>query len=467
MPYRILLWSLLLIAVVSTGLQLVKGFAQDPATVPAPPPAAPPVATYTPPDYHDVLAGKAPLRVLILSKLNMLAWKGDAEVRVITVPDNKCIYTCKPAEMVGLVRVAQDQSCWLRQDGKNFCAIPTTLRLESDKPFKLWTPRPDTWNSYPSPLIITPTPNVDFSVARELPLEEYLRNVVPSEMPASFHPQALAAQAVIARTYALCKLGRHAEDGADVCDNVHCQMFIGADSKRAAATDKAVADTRGVVLLYGDKLAELYYHANCGGVTDDAGLLWGPEYARPYLAGVCDLACGKIPAEPTITGVLAATDCYCKGSNSAHWTRNFTPAEVDALAAKTLPIVTNDANAKVAHVTNLAVEERTPNGRVADLRVEGVDAQGNAVSFVVYGDQVRWLFGTGSAGPDGLWSTLFDLTVARDADGKVTGYTFHGAGRGHGIGLCQWGADGRAKAGQSYRDILNAYYPGTRLSEEK
>ena len=123
------------------------------------PPAAtptPPAASYVAPDYHVVLQGKAPLRVLVSEQQPMLAWKGEVEVRATRVTDGVKLYATKAEEQVGLVRM-DDQSCWLRQDGKNFCAIPSALRLESDKPIRIWTARPDAWMTFTGPLIITPT----------------------------------------------------------------------------------------------------------------------------------------------------------------------------------------------------------------------------------------------------------------------------------------------------------------------
>jgi len=81
----------------------------------------------------------------------------------------------------------------------------------------------------------------------------------------------------------------------------------------------------------------------------------------------------------------------------------------------------------------------------------------------VRGDAIRWLFGIGRPGPGGLRSIAFDMHVERDASGQPTSFTFTGVGHGHGIGLCQWGARGRALAGQTAPQILAAYYPGTRL----
>ena len=425
-----------------------------------PPLAQPAAPLYTPPDYHAVLAGKAPLRILLLSGQTMLAWKSGSGIRVINLVDNSVMYTCTVGEMVGIARETADKSAALRKDGKNFRVAPGVIRLESDKPIQLWTPGSNIWSGYPGPLIVTPTADGKFSVAREMLLEDYLRNVVPAEMPARFHPQALRAQAIIALTYTLRELGRHADEGADLCGTVHCQAYAG-DTRRSEATDEAVSATKGLVLLYGDEPADAFYHSCCGGVTDDACLIWGPEYARPYLTGSADFE-GKIPAEGfDIKAVLAKTDPYCKGANGLHWTRQFSAGEVNALVSKNLAQVAGDPAAKISTVTNLTIEERTPAGRAARLRVEG-----DGASVLVYGDQIRWLFGNGLPGPAGLWSTLFDMTIARDASGKISGYTFTGAGHGHGLGLCQWGAQGRAQVGQSYREILKAYYPGTRLSEK-
>ncbi len=443
------------------GLVMALAQGQTPAP-PAPAPAAlPPGATmYQAPDYHDVLAGKAPLRILLTSGKTMLAWKGDAKVRVVDVAGNTELYSGNPAELVGLVRAPEEQHLWLRQNNKNFREAPGLLRLESEQPITIWSPQPDAWIPYAGPLLIVPTPDGKFSVVREISLDDYLRSVLPAEMPATFHPQALCAQAVIARTYALVMLGRHTAEGADLCAGVHCQVFS-VDGRQTEPANDALRATQGLVLLAGDKLAEPYYHASCGGITDDAGYVWGPEFARPYLVGGLDMVTARPNKPPTIEEILDGGEKFCKRSTSAHWVRQFTAQEINALVAKNLAKVTGDPTVKIAHVTKLTVEQRTPRGRVLSLRIEG-----DGASEVVNGDAVRWLFGSGVPGIDGLWSTLFELSTAHDASGAVTLYTFRGAGRGHGIGLCQWGADGRARAGQSYRDILRAYFPGTHLSDE-
>jgi SpoIID/LytB domain protein len=440
-------------------LLLHLAWAQPPApTLPA---AAPPtVPSYSAPAAADVLAEKSPLRLSLATRKGMVAWKGTGAVRAVSVPDSWTLYQSKADEQVGLVRAAPDQSCWLRQNGQNFCAVPALIRLESDKPIKLWTPQPESWITVAAPLLIIPTADATFNVVQELLLEEYLRQVVPGEMPQSFHPQALRAQAIIARTYTLSKLGRHAADDADLCASEHCQVYRALTTTRP--TDDAVKATRGMILLADDKIAVPYYHAHCGGATDDAGYIWGPLFTRPYLVGGVDRATPIGSAGLPIDKILTLEDPFCKRAPSLRWTKTVASAELDALVRTNLAKVTGDAGVKITHVTNLAIEERTLYGRASLLRVEG-----DGASHLVRGDQIRWLFGTGMPGPNGLWSTLFELTLARDATGALTGITLNGTGRGHGIGLCQWGADGRAQAGQSFRQILQAYYPGLRLGDAK
>ena len=408
---------------------------------------------YCPPALDDVLPGKAPLRVLLFDRLPMLAWKGEGNVQVLCVTSRENLYLAKMREQIGAVFDTERSQFSLRRNNQNFCRLPGAVRLQSDKPILIWQPGSDAWVRCTSPLIVIPSANNSYAVAQEIMLEDYLRFVVPSEMPSSFHPQALRAQAVIARTYTLSKLGRHRASGADLCASVHCQAF-NTESKRVAATDAAVRDTAGQVLFSGAQLAVTYYHANCGGTTDDAAYVWGAEYAAPYLCGIIDSKRLLMPV--TVQELYKQGDRYCSRASNASWTRQFTPAMVNDLVRKNLVRVTGNADLVIASVTAMQVTSRTPNGRAYTLRVEGEGG-----SAIVYGDKIRWLFGTGNPGAEGLWSTLFDLNVDRNEAGKITGYTFTGAGRGHGLGLCQWGADGRGKAGQSYREILQAYYPGT------
>ncbi len=123
-------------------------------------------------------------------------------------------------------------------------------------------------------------------VVNTIPLEDYLLGVVPAEMgPKSFpHLEALKAQAVAARSYALAQVGAHASRGFDLCDQEHCQVYLGADGEEALAS-QAVAETRGEVLVFGDKVVRAYFHSTCGGHTEAAREVFPKEQA-PYLPGV-------------------------------------------------------------------------------------------------------------------------------------------------------------------------------------
>jgi len=148
---------------------------------------------------------------------------------------------------------------------------------------------------------------------------------------------------------------------------------------------------------------------------------------------------------------------YCAPGPRYRWTRSYTVGETQRLLEANLPLVTGSGGAP-GRLIDMMTEGRSLGGRVQALRI--VTDSGE---FEIRRDAMRWLFGTGRAGPDGLPSTLFCLHVERDHDGNPVRFVFEGAGWGHGLGLCQWGADGRARAGATAREILEYYYPGTRV----
>ncbi|MBO4779722.1 MAG: SpoIID/LytB domain-containing protein [Selenomonadaceae bacterium] len=117
------------------------------------------------------------------------------------------------------------------------------------------------------------------------PLEEYLRGVVSKEMSPSFPAEALKAQTVAARTFALKNRGRHVKEGFDVCDSTHCQVYIGVAAYDSV--DKAIDETHGEVLTFKEKLADTNFHTDSGGMTEDVGDVWGT--CTPYLVAVKEL----------------------------------------------------------------------------------------------------------------------------------------------------------------------------------
>ena len=278
-------------------------------------------------------------------------------------------------------------------------------------------------------------------------LEQLLRGLVPSEMPAGAPAEALRAQAVTARSNVLAQVGtRHLADPWSICSDVHCQAYHG-EAAHVASTDAAVRATRGEALfeLAGGRLVDGVYSAMCGGHGEDNELVWGGT-PSPSLRGRPDLGAagaaewaGGLSSEGRVAAFLSAAPlAWCARAPGARgdrfrWERRLPQVEMDRLLA-TLGIGTVDG---------LAVVRRGSSGRALSLRVDG--ERGSAT---VHGElRIRRLLGD-------LPSAMF--VVAADGEG----WTFRGGGWGHGVGMCQWGAIGRAAAGQDHRRILGAYFSG-------
>jgi len=269
-----------------------------------------------------------------------------------------------------------------------------------------------------------------------LPLEDYLLGVVPLEIgPRS--PEELAAveaQAVAARTYAVSQLGGQGEMGFDLFGTVDDQAYGGMAVERAEST-RAVRQTAGRILLFDGRPIRAYYHSTCGGRTAAVEEVMDREPA-PYLRSVSDAG-------------LDGVD-FCAASPRYEWTASWNEAELDSISRRGLASVFGVPAADLGHIESLQVLNRTPSGRVRDLSFRGP-----GVDLVVSRLEIRRALPYAGGI---LNSTDFEV-VPRD-DGLVE---LRGRGYGHGAGMCQWGAIGRARAGQSYEQILETYYPGAVL----
>lgn len=285
-----------------------------------------------------------------------------------------------------------------------------------------------------------------------LNLEEYLYGVLASEMPAHWPLEALKAQAVIARTEALFRkaAGPHRKLGFDLCDEQHCQAYGGVKSE-TPKTRQAVDATRGEVLKHQGKTAHTVYFSNCGGHTQSGSdIHWGNE---PYWRGVPDTVDDAFPASPWAfrRWLLRPSGAYCepgRWSKACHfrWTRTALIKDVERRLNRRY---------RVGKILNVAVLSRGPAGRALKVEIKG--DRGRAL--LRKEGEIRRFFGLAS-----LRSTLFAVE-SRRREGRLVSLTFHGAGWGHGVGLCQSGAAGRAQDGALYGDILSHYYPGTDLGE--
>jgi len=320
--------------------------------------------------------------------------------------------------------------------------------------------------------------NAKLSAVNVLPTEEYLYSVVASEMPSSWHLEALKAQACAARTYSFGRIGHHTAGGYDLCDTTHCQAYTGKGGE-AASTREAVEATRGI-LIYHDNtpIANAVFFSSSGGMTDNSENVW--VAAVPYLRSVSELN------EPT----------------AKQWSVSFTMAEIGMLL--------RDRGINIGTVTGVSID-RLENGRVQSLTIKGtngsqnytkesirtlfsldsrhftlvngaatqtpatvsvlqngtaataalpslmvLDANGNAVPVSGLGNTVY------AAGADGTRALPVTIQTATSVSGANT-ITMVGSGWGHGVGMSQHGAKGMAEMGYGFKDILRWYYTGVEV----
>lgn len=256
------------------------------------------------------------------------------------------------------------------------------------------------------------------TLVNRLPMEQYLEGVVPSEMPPSFAPQALRAQAVAARTFAWRVVTRTRESGKayDLSAGMMDQAYLGMGVANVSTQD-AVRLTRGQVLLYDGEPAFTAFHAHSGGVLEDDAAVWSAD--MPYLKMEDD----------------EETAAY----KSLNWEYRIRPVALAELLRR------NGFSLK--RVVDLRVDGRSESGRVGTMAVD--TDQG---TLRIRGNSFRLL-----VGPARLRSLLCDI---RRENGE---FVFTGKGYGHGVGLSQWGAQAMAYKGKDYQDILKTYYPGTTL----
>ncbi len=280
------------------------------------------------------------------------------------------------------------------------------------------------------------------AVINRVGLEDYVAGVVVAEMGrrAPGEEAALAAQAIAARTYALRNRGRFAAEGFDLAADVSSQVYAGADSPDAGAARAAAAATRGEVLTWDGELIDAFYSSTCGGHTEVSEAVFSGG-GRPYLQAFPDMA--------------GDGSAWCAGSPRFRWSETWTAAQLVAVLRRTMPAERLPAPA-AGQLRDLIVLGRGPSGRVATL---GVVTSGTAR--VEGAAAIRRVLSPPAGGL--LRSANFSVRISRGA-GRIEQVTLSGQGFGHGVGMCQWGAIGRARAGQDHRAILASYFPGTELT---
>ncbi|MCX5788061.1 MAG: SpoIID/LytB domain-containing protein [Elusimicrobia bacterium] len=297
-----------------------------------------------------------------------------------------------------------------------------------------------------------------FRLVNIVDIESYTHGLLSAEMPITSPLEALKAQSVVARSEALyMKLvaRRHKKDGFDVCDEQHCQVYAGA----AAETERSrmvVNATRGRVLAYKGRIAHGIYSSNCGGHTQGGGEIvgWGDV---GYWPAVQDSPPGS-PAYPRTPWALRwwlkdTPPAYCMPTSSGHihpshyrWVRIVPAKELEERLNR---------KEKIGKLLAIVTLRRSVSGHVNGVLLKG----SRRTVRLKQETAIRHLLGLGSQR-----SALFTIDTEVGKDKRPETFVFHGGGWGHGVGMCQSGAMGRAEQGQTYVDILKAYHPGTQLA---
>ena len=308
----------------------------------------------------------------------------------------------------------------------------------------------------PGRIYVVPGQGGGLEVVNEAEIERILEGVVAAEIFANAPSDALRAQAVATRTDMLAKVGtRHVTDPYAICSDVHCQAY-GGMQKVSARIVQAVADTKGLVLVDPDgRLVDAYYHAVSGGHTENNENAW-PGRPQPSLRGQPDLVAGGVDhlsagaTEAAVAALLADKDtswAAASGLNqqALRWKVERTAAEI---ATSLQPVGVTQP------VLGIRVLRRGVSGRATAIELTLADHK----TLTITGElRIRRAFG-------GLRSSLFLVQAgAVGAGGAPSRWIFTGAGFGHGVGMCQTGAVGRAKAGQDFKTILGHYYTSARI----
>jgi stage II sporulation protein D len=254
---------------------------------------------------------------------------------------------------------------------------------------------------------------------------------------------AVAAQAVAARSFTysrLADLGASPNRAWDLVASVNDQVYGGVDAEKPIA-DAGVTMTGNLVLKYAGRIVNAVYSSTCGGSTAEAPELWQTR-GEPYLQRVSD----RIPGTDRF---------YCDVSPRFSWTRTL-DARTLASGLETYLRSYATVNGAIGAVRTVEIESRTASGRVATMAI--ITDRGR---YVLRGNNIRYVL----RAPRGeiVNSTYLTVEPTIGADRHLARLVISGTGYGHGVGMCQWGAIGRSRAGQDYRTILRTYYPGTTL----
>lgn len=308
----------------------------------------------------------------------------------------------------------------------------------------------------------------NITIVNDVNFEEYLYGVVPSESPSSWPMEALKAQAVAARNFAVLNISKHSKYGFDLCDTQDCQVYKGL-SQETDATNQAVNQTENKLIYYNDKPINAFYHSSSGGHTENSENIFSSPL--PYIIGV--------------------DDQFSLGNKNDSWIKSF---DKEYIKNKMI-----NSKLDVGDILDIIPIETSEFGRVIKVEIKGTKS-----SEILQKEKIRYVLG--STDLKSIWYSLrtdADICVLDSVKGtsevkRVSGmyvasasgvknvnaidnikisngyrtdeynkipnnYIFYGRGFGHGLGMSQYGAKGMAEAGYDYKQILEYYYKGTKV----
>lgn len=319
---------------------------------------------------------------------------------------------------------------------------------------------------YRGEIIIKRNSSSNMTVINYLGLEEYLYGI--REVPSDWPLEALKAQAVAARNYAVASMNKHRDDGFDLCNTTHCQVYRGFDGE-SPRNNRAIDETSSKILTYNGKIVSTFFHSNSGGYTEDSEKVWGSYI--PYIRGI--------------------KDDFSIGAPNSNWTKVYS---VDSIKN-----VLESKGMNIGDISSLYPEKYSKNGSVQVLTIKGPSNK-----LTLEKDNIRKVFGYNEIkslafnvstdidffikgsnmnnttkkplnrvvllSSDKSVKTLSNKTYKifngidyKKVSGAPTKYIFNGKGWGHGLGMSQWGAKRMAELGYTYEDILLHYYTGTTI----
>ncbi len=368
------------------------------------------------------------------------------------------------------------------REGSTFTILGVTIGIRFH-----WERKED--QAFQGNLVLADRGDGTMAVINEVPVEDYLVSVISSEMSGRAPGEFLKAHAIMSRSWLMAALGQKGTPGAvmrpgqgpgelvrwynredhdifDVCADDHCQRYQGITKIVSGEAARAVRETRGLVLFYGDTVCDARYHKACGGRTENYETAW-EDIHIPYLVSVTDWHDTYGPVlseEEAARWIFSSPDAYCNTKDASllaevlpgfdQETTNFFRWKVEYSRGELEEIIRQRSGMDPGTLVALTPLERGPSGRIFRLRITGTKGS------VIIGKELeirRWL------STSHLYSSAFVVSTEGPPGGPPERFILNGAGWGHGVGLCQIGAAVMATKGFTAPQILEHYFRGTRI----